>query len=70
LVLELRLQFFVFLDLSSRFHEILLNAVISVLANGEHTGLSADVSQICSVELLADLGEGFEVNITLGGDGF
>ena len=70
MVLELRLQFFVFLDLSSRLHKILLDAVVSVLANGEHTGLSADVPQICPVELLADLGEGFEVHITLGGDGF
>lgn len=65
LVFKLRLQLLIVLDLPCGLHEILLDAVVSVLADGEHAGLSADVTQICSVELLADFGEGFEVYVSL-----
>lgn len=68
MVFQLGLEFLVVFDLSCCFHEVLLDAVVSVLADGEHASLGADVTQISSVELLADLGEGFEVQVTLGGD--
>ena len=70
LVLQLRLQLFVIFDFPARLHKVLLNTVVSVLANGEHTRLSADVSQVCPIELLANLSQGLEIYVSLSCDGF
>ena len=68
MVLQLGLELLVVLDLPCCFREVLLDAVVSVLADGEHARLGADVAQVGAVELLADFGEGFEVDFSLGGD--
>lgn len=70
LVLQLRLQLFVILDLPARLHKVLLNTVVPVFANGEHTGLSAHVSQVSAIELLANLSQSLEINVSLCCNGF
>lgn len=55
LVLKFRLEFLVVSDLTRGFHEVLIDTVVSIFPDCEHACLSADVTQISSVELLTYL---------------
>ena len=65
LVLQFRLQLLVVLDLPPRLHKVLLDAVVPIFPDREHTCLGTHVSQIRSIKLLADLGESLEVDVAL-----
>lgn len=70
LVFELRLKLFVVPNLAGCFHEVLFDAIVSVLADGEHSRLSADISQVSTIEFFANLGNGLEVEVSSDGNRF
>mmetsp|Transcript_2427 Transcript_2427/g.9507 ORF Transcript_2427/g.9507 Transcript_2427/m.9507 type:complete len:280 (+) Transcript_2427:55-894(+) len=58
-------QFLRLHELADGFHEIVLNAVIAVVANGEHSRLRAHVAHVGGVEFFGNLGDRLVIDFTL-----
>ena len=64
-VIELRFEFFVLLDFSRSFHEVLMKHVVSFSSDREHASFSAHVSQISTVEIFGNLSNGIIIDLTV-----
>ena len=69
-VVDLALVSLSLLELPHGLHEIFLDAVVTVVADGKHASLSGDVAEVCAVEAVAELDDSFVVEFLLLGDGF
>jgi hypothetical protein len=69
-VIHLGFELLGLLDLPGCLREVLLDNIVPVVSDSKHAALRADVPEIGAVEVLADLGDGLEVDITVSCDRF
>ena len=60
-VLELAFERLDFSNLASSLHKVLLKDILTLIANGKHASLCTDISKIGTVEVVAELDDGFKV---------
>ena len=65
LIVKFSLQLLDLFNLPTSLHEVLLQNVVSISSDSEHASLSADVPHVCAIEVLADLGTGLVVYLTV-----
>ena len=68
-VVELRLKFLYLCDLPRPFHEVFLENIVAVIANGEETGLRADVAEVGSIETIGEFHNALVVDVSTLCDG-
>ena len=64
-IVELALQFLGFLNFTSSLHEVLMDCVVALRTNGEHSSLSAHIAHISAFKVLADFRDSLKIDVTL-----